>query len=114
MARGWHIQKDEGQVTLSRQLPARFDVAAVTHLPHGNAVRLANQIRQDLWRALRNVRGFSPVVQIIEGDAQLDVRAGGRVLGNTNVAMIERIEAVLDNPQNRARWLRCAQDRRRP
>jgi hypothetical protein len=113
MARGWHIQKVEGQVTVSRQLPARFDVSASTTLPSGHAVRVATQIRQDMWRALQNVRGFSPVVQVNEGQGRLDVQAGGRVVGHASAALIERIEAVLEHPQNRARWLRCAQDRRR-
>ena len=114
MARGWHIQKGEGQVTLSRQLPARFDVQAATTLPHANMVRLVSQIRQDLWRALQNLRGFSPVVQITKGSDQLEVIAGGRILGTTSAKTIEQIQAVLEDPQNRARWLRCSQDRRRP
>ncbi|MFT6022857.1 MAG: hypothetical protein ACI9PY_000968 [Ascidiaceihabitans sp.] len=114
MARGWHIQKDQGQVTLSRQLPARFDVQAATTLPHANMVRLVSQIRQDLWRALQNLRGFSPVVQITKGPDDLTVQAGGRMLGPISAKTIEQIEAVLENPKNRARWLRCSQDRKRP
>ena len=112
MAKGWHITRNEGQVTVSRQLPARFDVAATTQLAGGNAVRLATQIRQDLWRALQNVRGFSPVVQITAVDGQLNVQAGGRVMGKVTSKLEAEIAAVLENPKNRARWLKCAQYQR--
>ena len=108
MARGWHIQTVEGQVTVSRQLPARFDVFASTTLPHGHAVRLATQIRQDLWRALQNVRGFSPVVQITGTNDGLAIKAGGRVEGSVSPKLAITISDVLEHPKNRARWLRCA------
>ena len=108
MAKGWHITKVEGQVTVSRQLPARFDVVAHTQLAGGNAVRLAMQIRQDLWRALRNVRGFSPVVQITPIDGHLNVQAGGRVMGKVTSNLKAEIAAVLESPENRTRWLKCA------
>ena len=52
MKKGWYITNDEGQVTVSRQLPARFDVSANTQLAGGSAVRIAMQVRQDMWRAL--------------------------------------------------------------
>lgn len=112
MAKGWNITKNEGQVTVSRQLPARFDVSATTQLAGGNTVRLATQIRQDLWRALQNLRGFSPVVQITPVDGQLNVQAGGRVMGKVTANLEAEIAAVLENPRNRARWLKCAQYQR--
>lgn len=108
MARGWHILNEQGQVTLSRQLPARFDVSAVTRLSGGNAVRLAHQIRQDIWRALQNVRGFSPVVQITQDDGGLTVKTGGRVMGAVSPKLAEMLGQVLENKNNRARWLRAA------
>lgn len=54
----WHITRGVGELTLSRQLPARFDVVASTTLPEGDPLRLAHQIRQDMWRMLKRVRGF--------------------------------------------------------
>jgi len=108
MAKGWHITKSEGQVTVSRQLPARFDVAVQTQLAGGNAARLAMQIRQDLWRALQNVRGFSPVVQITSVDDHMNVQAGGRVMGKVTANLSAEIAAVLENTENRSRWLKCA------
>jgi hypothetical protein len=112
MTKGWHITKKDGQVTVSRQLPARFDVAATTQLAGGNAVRLATQIRQDLWRALQNLRGFSPVVQITPVDGVLNVQAGGRVMGKVTANLQAEILAVLENPKNRSRWQKCAQYQR--
>ena len=104
--------KSEGQVTLSRQLPARFDVSAETGLGAVNAPRLAHQIRQDMWRALQNVRGFSPVVQITQGEGELHIRAGGRVMGPVSQKLVQTITDVLESPQNRARWMRCARLRK--
>ncbi len=108
MAKGWHITKGDGQVTVSRQLPARFDVAATTQLEGGNSVRLATQIRQDLWRALQNLRGFSPVVQITTVEGGVHVEAGGQLLGKVAPNIEVRIASVLENPDNRRRWLKCA------
>ena len=100
--------KDEGQVTVSRQLPARFDVSASTQLPGGSAVRIAMQVRQDMWRALQDLRGFSPVVQVTPIKGELNIKAGGRVLGNVTSSLEVKIQSVLENPKNRARWLNCA------
>ena len=108
MAKGWHIIKDEGQVTVSRRLPARFDVSASTHLAGGNATRLAMQIRQDLWRALQHLRGFSPVVQITQSEGGLSVQAGGQLLGKVTPNLEAEIASVLENPEKRKRWLKCA------
>lgn len=113
MKRTWHIQKEQGQVTLSRQLPARFDVSAVTVLPNAHPVRLASQIRQDLWRTLQNVRGFSPVIQITKVDMGLEVKAGGRILSAVSPKLAERITQVLEDPDNRTRWVRCAAHKER-
>nr|WP_212525381.1 hypothetical protein [Actibacterium sp. MT2.3-13A] len=108
MARaGWHILREEGALTLARQLPPRFDVAAEAMFPPARKARLAQQIRQDLWRALRHLRGFSPVVRVEEDGAQLKVRAGGAVHARTfpKVRAEARISALLADPARRARWL---------
>lgn len=104
----WHLEKTQSGVTLSRSLPARFDVMAQTDLPMAEGVRMAHQIRQDVWRALRNVRGFSPVVEITRKEGGLHIKAGGRAPKPIARNTVERIVSVLENPQNRARWLRCA------
>jgi len=105
MAPRWHILRTDGALTLCRQLPARFDVAASTTLPMGDPVRLAHQIRQDMWRALQRVRGFSPVVQLTrEGDV-IRITAGGRVAGPVAPGLSAQIADLLACPAHRARWV---------
>lgn len=108
MGRSWHIVRDQDRVTVARHLPVRFDLSASTVLDGGNAFRLASQIRQDLWRALQNLRGFSPAVEVVAKADGMHVRAGGRLPKPVALNTIERIAAVLENPKNRARWVRCA------
>lgn len=104
-ARRWHILREGATLTLARQLPVRFDVGVVAEFPKMGKLRLAQQVRQDMWRALRGVRGFSPVVHVEERDHGLRLRAGGRVEGPAPRAGLETIIAgVLACPRNRARW----------
>lgn len=104
-ARRWHILREGATLTLARQLPVRFDVGVVAEFPKMGKLRLAQQVRQDMWRALRGVRGFSPVVHVEEQDHGLRLRAGGRVEGPAPRAGLETIIAgVLACPRNRARW----------
>lgn len=107
---GWHVLREGTVLVLARQVPPRFDVVAGGRFPPARRERLATQIRQDMWRALRGQRGFSPVVEVTAGDGYLDVRAGGRVsAGRFDRAGLEaRISALLQDAGNRARWLRCA------
>lgn len=102
----WHILTSGDTLTLARHLPPRFDVVAETRLPAMGRRRLAHQVRQDVWRALRRVRGFSPVVEVTRDGAGLTLRAGGRVAGACPPALTDRIAGVLSDPANRARWAR--------
>ena len=104
----WHITRTDSTLTLSRRLPARFDVAAETVLPGADPLRLAHQIRQDLWRQLQNLRGFTPVVEITAAGQGLRVRAGGQVTGRVPANATSLIADVLENPARRARWIRHA------
>ena len=110
MSRGrWHILRDGACLTLARRLPPVFDVAGETRLPDAARARIAHQIRQDMWRALREVRGFSPVVEVRREAGSLAVRAGGRVAGPCNRALLSaRIADLLACPSHRARWVRHA------
>lgn len=102
---GWHVLREDGAVTIARHRPPRFDVAAETVFAAVRPARLAHQVRQDLWRALSRLRGFSPVVRVESSHAGLRVIAGGRVdgaLAKDQVA--SRITALLEDPANRARW----------
>ena len=104
----WHIIRTDSSLTLSRRLPARFDVAAETALPAGDPLRLAHQIRQDMWRKLQSLRGFSPVVEITADGQGLKVRAGGQVTGRVPGHAAGQIAEILENPASRARWVRHA------
>ncbi len=99
----------EGEVTLARALPPRFDLAVETSLPAARGRRrIAHQVRQDIWRALRRLRGFSPVVTVSAEGAGLRIRAGGRALSPIPPGAADVIRALLENEANRRRWLRSA------
>ncbi|MEL7014122.1 MAG: hypothetical protein AAFO72_12680 [Pseudomonadota bacterium] len=107
--KGWHLVRGEGFVLLARRWPARFDVCAMTILPPMRLVPLVHMVRQDIWRALRRLRGFSPVVEARVTDLGVSVTAGGQVSGPLPAkALVERLRAVLDHAPNRERWHRCA------
>lgn len=109
---GWHTLREPGGVTVARALPPRFDVAAEARLPAARPGRLAHQIRQDLWRACRAVRGFSPVVRVEPAGEGVLVRAGGRLAAPAPPTLGARIAALLDDPANRRRWLANAAPRK--
>ena len=105
----WHILREDDALTLARRVPVRFDLEVRTVLPKGNKLRIAHQVRQDVWRALQSVRGFAPAVRVVEKDGELSIMAGGQVDGQIARGVTEaRIAAVLENPSNRARWVRWA------
>lgn len=110
MARNnWHILRDEDGLTLARQLPARFDVSVEAEVPMCDPGRLARQVRQDMWRALQRVRGFSPVVRVDRMKDGMRVTAGGRLPASSQSAsVVQRLEEVLHNPKTRARWVTWA------
>ena len=105
----YHIHRAPNALTLARHAPAHFDVAAEATLADAvDLLRLAHQVRQDVWRALRRLRGFSPTVEIrAEGD-MLHIRAGGRAMAPFPPTAAPAIQAVLDCPNNRRRWLKHA------
>ncbi|MDF0600582.1 hypothetical protein P1J78_07565 [Psychromarinibacter sp. C21-152] len=96
---------------LTRRLPPRFDVVAETGFPCVPRRRLAHQVRQDVWRALRHVRGFSPVVEVAADGSALRLRAGGRIDGAAadRAGLRARIHELLHEPARRARWQRHAE-----
>lgn len=109
---GWHmLRAGAGDVTLTRRVPVRFDLAAETRFPPLRAPVLAHEIRKDLWRSLRGLRGFSPAVEVRTEPGGLRVRAGGRVTGQVPPGTSARIGALLEDTGLRARWIahaRCA------
>jgi hypothetical protein len=104
---GWHIEDEAGVLTLSRRLPARFDFSAEAgFVPVRSRRRLAMQIRQDMWRALRDLRGFAPVVQVwVEGEG-MRVKAGGASDGRAPKGLCAaRVGALLEDADLRQRWI---------
>lgn len=100
----WSITPTPEGMRLHRPGRQRLDFAASATISHARPKRLAHQIRQDLWRALQNLKGFSPVVEI-SGDT---VRAGGQVDGPIPPTAQSTAQALLDSPKHRRRWLRHA------
>ena len=103
----WHIVKDgQGGITVSRRLPARFDFAVEATVPACDHIRLAHQVRQDMWRALQSLRGFLPVVEIVCDGNLARIRAGGSVQGNLPLVHVEGlVSQLLHDPERRARWV---------
>lgn len=105
----WHILTTDDALIVARHLPVRFDVMASTRLRATRRLRLAHQVRQDIWRGLQRLRGFAPVVRVSGGDGVLEVCAGGQVDGAFPKARSEaQIAEILNCPRNRARWQRWA------
>lgn len=103
----WHIARDGDGLLLYRGA-RRWDVAASTVLPRLRPLRLAHQIRQDLWRLLRDLRGFQPMVEVRSEGAACHVTAGGAIDGAIPPNATGRIAGLLDDPDRRARWSRYA------
>jgi hypothetical protein len=105
----WHILIEDGALTMARRMPVRFDLKVSTQLEGGDKLRLARQVRQDVWRALRDLRGFAPAVRVEDCATGVLVTAGGQIDGRCPYDKARsRIGEVLDDPANRARWSRWA------
>lgn len=86
---------------------ARLDFDVMVVFPPVSSKRLARQIRQDLWRALQNLRGFSPVIELTEEPDGVCARIGGQVDGQfPRVHCEDVVRDLVAN--NRARWIRWA------
>ena len=103
----WHILKDEGALTVARRLPVRFDLAVQATVPRCGRRRLAMQLRQDMWRALQDLRGFSPVVRVEDAGDDLRITVGGQVDRQPFPKdMAEaKLRDMLADRNNRTRWI---------
>jgi hypothetical protein len=111
MSRGWHVLDDGRSLTLARRLPPRFDLSEERQFPPLRRRALAHAIRQDVWRALQDLRGFTPVVAVLRHGDGLSVRAGGACDGALPAVARARLAAVMDCQVRRARWIRHARVR---
>ncbi|MFY0681259.1 MAG: hypothetical protein JXR13_11845 [Thalassovita sp.] len=105
----WHIVKEDGAVTVARRLPVRFDFCAAADFPRCGSVKLAQQIRQDMWRALQSLQGFSPIVRVEINGGTMRVLAGGQVDKRyPRAQVIETVSTLLNSPSHRTRWVAYA------
>ncbi|MEO0861099.1 MAG: hypothetical protein AAFY65_10815 [Pseudomonadota bacterium] len=109
--RGWYVQRSAEVFAVARRVPVRWDVVAETTLPDMGRRRLAHAIRQDMWRMLQKVRGFTPAVAVARRDGHVHVRAGGQVPGGAAGPLAARVADMLDDPRHRAAWARAARHR---
>ena len=98
-------------MTVSRALPARFDVSARAEFPLVARARLAHQIRQDMWRKLQRLRGFCPAVRVTAQPGGVAVLAGGAVEGPITDRARAQVGELLADPALRDRWVRNARKR---
>lgn len=103
--RNWHILSDGDALVLARRVPVRMDFAASVDFPACNRLLLAQQIRQDLWRRLQRLKGFSPIVRISRDGDRLHVTAGGQVDGAFPAGLSDQVAEILSTPALRQRWI---------
>ena len=103
----WQISPIAAGIRLHRPGATRFDVLAEARFPALRKTVLAHEIRKDLWRMLQSLRGFSPVVEVVDRDGGLCVRVGGQVSSHTwpRENTLTQIQTLLSSPSKRARWI---------
>lgn len=105
----WHITDQDGVLRLSRRGAGAMDVAIETSLPNAGRRKVAQQMRQDLWRALQTVRGLSPVIEVARAGDMLRVRAGVHLACPAPQERIAQVIAqILNDPAHRQRWVNHA------
>ncbi|MEC3860362.1 hypothetical protein VK792_03625 [Mesobacterium sp. TK19101] len=103
---GWFEYRDADCYVLARRWPPRLDICAEARFPRVARGRLARQVRQDLWRALQDLRGFAPVIDIRTCGGGLRLLAGGQLAcGRGGAGAGDRVAMVLNDANNRRRWL---------
>ena len=107
MPNTWIIEQTDDTVLVTRRKPVRWDVAATASFPKCKALRLAHQIRQDMWRELQKIKGFCPAVEIRLGDT-FQVKAGGRVARHVHPNANQWVQDLLNSDTHRRRWLAYA------
>lgn len=106
-ANRWHIDRTATALTLSRRARVRWDVAVEACFPPARKGRLAHQIRQDMWRKLQSLRGFSPAVRVVEDGPHLRIVAGGDISARSfpRSRVEAQISELLTDPEKKERWL---------
>ncbi|MEM8850981.1 MAG: hypothetical protein AAGE03_13225 [Pseudomonadota bacterium] len=110
--RGWFERREGAVYGLTRRAPVRWDLRVEADLPEMGRRRLAHAVRQDMWRMLRDLRGFVPAVEVTRRAEGLRLTAGGAVDGAVPARAAARIAEMLADPVKRAAWARAARHRR--
>ena len=106
---GWVMQKTSGTFLICRRIPISFCFCVETHVPFLRLGLLASQIRQDMWKAMQNPRGFLSAVKIKKGTDDLYVLVGGQLNCPVHLGSVEmRLREPLNYPQMRTWWLQFA------
>ena len=103
---GWGMQKISGAFLICHYISVRFDLSVETHFLYLRFRLLASQIREDMWKAIQNLCGFLPAIEIKKGTDDLSVLAGGRLNCPVHITLVEvRLRKLLHDPQMRTRSL---------
>ena len=101
----WMTSDINGEFIMARRMPARFDLCVETTLPLMSRSKVALQIRQDMWRVLKNLRGFLPAVSVRRDADGVYVRAGGECSCAVHLPSAEeKLRDMLDDAERRQRW----------
>ena len=110
--RGWALTQSPDATLLHRDgFPPGWTVETQVRVPialsQSQRARLAHQVRQDIWRANRQVRGFLPVIEVSTNADETVIRAGGSLMTRSGhvPTIAAAIARVLDDERNQARWL---------
>lgn len=109
--KGWAVTQGDGSTLLHRAgHPPVWSVETTTALSGAcsanQRLRIAHQVRQDIWRANRQVRGFLPVVQVSTDGHETVIRAGGSLMTRSGhvPTIAAAVARVLADERNRTRW----------
>lgn len=101
------MQKISGLFLICHCIPVRFDLSGEMHFLFLRSRLLASQIQQDMWKAVQDLRGFLPVIEIKKGTDDLSVLAGGQLNYPLHLGLVEvRLRQPFHDPQMRTRWLK--------
>ena len=116
-ARWLNTDTGTGLLHARARTPDRWDVSVERRWPVAGALsrrRIAAQIRQDIWRGVQATRGFTPRVLVATDTTHIHITGGGSLAsGRAAPILADRIADILDNPQNRRRWVAHARARKR-
>ena len=97
---GWVMQKASGMFLICRCVLLRFDLCVETFSPFLGMVLLTRKLRQGIWRAPQNLRGFLPAFEINKRTDHLSLWAGGQL--NYLVRLVSakvRLRELLHEPR---------------